>query len=274
MTLSPAATFPANNQTAILPPLTDTVDESQQDDPGELRAALATIDTIQKDERNTATQASTMALDRVIANAMVLMGVTLSSGFAAWTSSQFSDNSPNNTATTQIGSLALLASLSLGAATMFTSAMHLDIMSAAFRTILSLKETKINGLAVDNYRKRRNAAIADETGLKAVGFTQGTVPLAEVGLGDFFAASRLRGWTGLLGLLVLGPAYALLPRMGDHDRKSAEVDFDFKAEVGTGTVVITTRATDSHAKRKDGTNVEPINVCFRAGQTEDEKEIC
>ncbi|EWC43546.1 hypothetical protein DRE_01433 [Drechslerella stenobrocha 248] len=105
------------------------------DDQAELRAALATIDAAQKTERATATEASTLALDRVIGNAMVMMGVTLSSGFASWTSSQLTDNSPNNTTTNSIGSLALLASLTLGAAAMFTSAMHLDVMASAFATI-------------------------------------------------------------------------------------------------------------------------------------------
>ncbi|KAL8398396.1 hypothetical protein RB596_005785 [Gaeumannomyces avenae] len=241
-------------------------------DQTELRAALGTIADTQRAERATATAASTLALDRVIANTMLVMGVTLSSGFAAWTSAQMTDNSPNNTATTQIGSLALLASLALGAAAMFTSAMHLEIMGTAFRNILSLKEVKINGLALDHYRKRRSGVVdvpggggkrGDAGGQNvSLAFTQGTVGLAEVELRDIFRTNtQSQGLGGLLGLAVFGPAYALLPKVGDHQRKSHQMDFDFLATVGTGHVLLTTRPTDSHARTPDGLNVEAINVC-------------
>ncbi|KLU89723.1 hypothetical protein MAPG_08692 [Magnaporthiopsis poae ATCC 64411] len=238
----------------------------------ELRAALGAIDDTQKAERATATAASTLALDRVIANTMLVMGVTLSSGFAAWTSAQMTENSPNNTTTTQIGSLALLASLALGAAAMFTSAMHLEIMGTAFRNVLSLKEVKINGLAVDHYRKRRSGAVDIPGGKRgdagqstSLAFTQGTVELAEVELRDIFQTNtQSRGLGGLFGLAFFGPAYALLPVMGDHQRKSQQMDFDFLARVGTGHVLFTTRPTDSHARTPDGLNVEAINVCHAA----------
>ncbi|KAL7622850.1 hypothetical protein AAE478_006529 [Parahypoxylon ruwenzoriense] len=249
----------------------DTATAEQDEGAAEFRDALAMIGSAQKTERATATAASALAVERVVANAIVMTGVTLSSGFASWTSSQFSQNSPNNTTTTQIGSLALLASLSLGAVAMFTSAMHLEILSSAFRNILSLKETKINGLAVDHYRKRPGGGSAyplsdTQTGgpMKPLTFTMETVPLAEVGLGDFFGSSRSRGWKGLLGMALFGPGYAMLPQVGDHERKSAEVDFDFVARLRTGTVVLTTRATDRHAKNRDGSNVESINVCHIA----------
>lgn len=247
-----------------------------QDDPNELRAALATIDSAQKAERVTAMTASGLALDRVIANAMVMMSITLSSGFACWTSTQLSDDSPNNTTTSQVGSLALLASLSLGGAAMFTSAMHLNIMSSAFRTIVSLKETKINGLAIDHYRKQRSGgpvgSAQDE--LKAVSFTQNTIPLAEITFRDLFVQNRSRGPFGILGFLLMGPVYGLLPRAEDHERKSALIDFDFVAGVKNGDVVLTTRGTDKHAKRDEETNLEPINVCFLPEDSRYGKESC
>lgn len=239
----------------------------------ELRAALGTIAETQKAERATATAASTLALDRVIANTMLVMGVTLSSGFAAWTSAQMTENSPNNTTTTQIGSLALLASLALGAAAMFTSAMHLEIMGTAFRNILSLKEVKINGMALDHYRKRRSGVVdvpggrRGDAGQKpSLAFTQGTMELAEVELRDIFRTNTQSrgGLGGLLGLALFGPAYALLPTTGDSLRKSQQMDFDFLAAVGTGRVLLTTRPTDSHARTPDGLNVEAINVCHAA----------
>ncbi|KAN0087022.1 hypothetical protein V8E54_000710 [Elaphomyces granulatus] len=121
----------------------------------ELAAALRTMETTQKIERDTARQAARDALDRVIANAMILMSITVSTGFSAWTSAQVTGNTPNNFASSQLGSLALLASLALGAATMFASALQLSVLEASFRAILSLKEVRINGLAVEHYKKRQ-----------------------------------------------------------------------------------------------------------------------
>ncbi|KAI1092752.1 hypothetical protein F5B19DRAFT_492171 [Rostrohypoxylon terebratum] len=185
--------------------------ETEQEDPAEVRAALATVASTQRTERGTAIDASTLALDRVVANAMVAMGVTLSTGFASWTSEQMSDQTPNNTTTTQIGSLALFTSFSIGAATMFTSAMNLNIATSAFRTILSLKEVKINGMAVDHYKKRRRDGEDDRSGPRSLAFTQSSVPLAEVGLGDFIECLRLRSASDIANFLLFGPAYAILP---------------------------------------------------------------
>jgi hypothetical protein len=226
--------------------------DENQEDPKDMRAALATIDAAQKNERNTATHSSTKALDQVIANSLIMMGITLSSGFSSWTANQFTSNTPNNTSTTQIGSLALLASLSLGAATMFSSAMHLSTMESSYRTIVSLKEIKINGHAVDHYKKRGSLAQ-----FKPLSFTKGTVPIWRVSLVDFFAVNKL---SGILGLLILGPAYALLPSIKDHERSSANIEFDFVVNVRSDIVMLTTRRTDSHTQGNDGLNVEAINV--------------
>lgn len=235
------------------------------EDPTEVRAALATIDSTQRTERAIATDASNLALDRVMANAMVMLGITLSTAFASWTSKQLSEETPNNATTNQIGSLALLASLSLGVATMFTSAMNLNIMTTSFYMVLSLKEIHINGMAVDHYRKQRNSVGGDgDTGYgpRSVAFTQGSVPLAEVSLGDFLEC--LHSWSvgSILSFLLFGPAYALLPRLKDHRRRSVEADYDFVSQVSNGTVLLTTRTTDQHAKRDNGTNFDPINTCF------------
>jgi hypothetical protein len=238
--------------------------DENQEDPKDTRAALATIDGAQKNERNTATNSSTKALDQVIANALILMGITLSSGFTSWTASQFTGNTPNNTSTTQIGSLALLGSLSLGAAAMFSSAMHLSTMESSYSTILSLKEIKINGQAVDHYKKRVSSAL-----YKQLSFTKGTVPIWHVSLIDIFAVNKL---SGILGLLVLGPAYALLPTIKDHERSSANIEFDFVVKVRSDVVLLTTRRTDSHALGNDGLNVEAINVCNISSLSNREKE--
>jgi hypothetical protein len=224
-----------------------------------------------------ATDASNLALDRVMANAMVMMGITLSTAFASWTSKQLSENTPNNTTTNQIGSLTLLASLSLGVATMFTSAMNLNIMTTSFYTVLSLKEIHINGMAVDHYRKQRNSVGGDGDagyGLRSVAFTQGSVPLAQVSLRDFLGCLNWWSVTRILSFLLFGPAYALLPRLKDHYRRSVEVECDFVSQLSSGTVLLTTRTTDQHAKRDNGTNLDPINICFVPETNKFGKEGC
>ena len=253
------------------PPTPDDANAEEPDDPKEVRAALATLDVVQKTQRTTATESATTALDRVITNAMVMMGVTLSSGFSSWTMGQVSSNTPNNFTSAQIGSLALLASLSLGAATMFTSAMHLGILDSSYRTIVSLKEMKINGEAVDHYKRR---PLSDAH----LSFSRGTVPVSSVGFFEILFTNRLRN---LFGVLLFGPAFALMPRRADDDRTSEETKFDLKVKVGpapgiesgSSTVLFTTRRTDRHGRGKEGRNFEAINVCYiEDEEVTDEKE--
>ena len=243
----------------------------EEDDPKEVCTALATLEKAQKIERETANESALTALDRVIANAMVMMGVTLASGFSSWTARQLTDNTPNNFAATQIGSLALLASLSLGASTMFTSAMHLAILCSSFETILSLKETKINGQAVDHYKKRQ----AFDTVLS---FSRGTVPISHVSFFEILSTNNLHNF---LSTSILGPAFTLMPSRADHERTSKETDFDLSVRVGSrigedvdsSRVLFTTRETDRHGRGKDGKNLEAINVCHiednKAGKREE-----
>jgi hypothetical protein len=227
-------------------------DDDDEEDPKDVRAALSTLDAAQKSERRVATDSVAKALDRVISNAMVMMGVTLSTGFSAWTSQQTTDNSPNNFNSTLIGSLALLASLSLGAATMFTSAMHLSIMNSSYRTIVSLKETKINGHAVEHYKKRRLREVP-------LSFSSGTVPESKVSFADIFATNR---WRSFIGVMFFGPAFALLPEARHHHRTSEDIEFDLTVKVRGRDVMLTTGGTNQHARGRDGANVEVINVCY------------
>ena len=234
--------------------------DPEVDDPKEVSSALATLDKAQKTERETATESALTALDRVIANAMVMMGVTLASGFSSWTARQLTDTTPNNFAAAQIGSLALLASLSLGASTMFASAMHLTILCSSYETILSLKETKINGQAVDHYKKRQSFDAV-------LSFTRGTIPISHVSFCEILSTNNLRN---SLGMSFLGPAFALMPSRADHDRTSKETAFDISVRVGSGVggdvdssrILFTTRGTDKHGRGKNGKNLEAINVCY------------
>jgi len=186
---------------------------------------------------------------------------------------QVSGNTPNNFRSTQIGSLALLASLSLGAATMFTSAMHLGILDSSYRIIVSLKEMKINGQAVDHYKRRP----LSDTNLS---FSKGTVPVSRVGFFEILFTNRVRN---LFGVLFLGPAFALMPKRADDERTSDETKFDLRVKVGpapgiesgSSTVVFTTRRTNKHGRGGDGRNVEAINVCYieDEGVTDEKEEM-
>jgi len=224
----------------------------REEDIKDVSAALRSLDGTQKIERETARVSAGEALDRVIANAMIMMGVTLSTGFCAWTARQTTENTPNNFISMQIGSLALLASLSLGVATMFSSALHLSVMESSFHTNLSLKEIKINGQAVDHYKKRLSQ-------YSRVSFLDGNVPLSRVRFWDVLAVNRV---TNFLGTLLLGPALGLLPRAIEYDRRSEQIGFDLWFSVRDNDVLFTTRQTDGHQKYIDGSNIETINVCY------------
>jgi len=73
-----------------------------------------------------------------VANVMTMVGIIITTGFSVWTT-----KSSSATESTQLGSLALLASLSLGAAAMFSSAVDLSVMETSFRNVLFLKEVMI-----------------------------------------------------------------------------------------------------------------------------------
>jgi len=125
-------------------------------------------------------------------------------------------------------------------------------MDSSYRTIVSLKETKINGQAVDHYKKRRSRQVP-------LSFTSGTVEASRVGFTDIFATNRL---VNIFGILFLGPAFALLPNKRDHERTSADVEFDLAVSVRENKVLLTTKTTEGHSRGNDGLNIEAINVCY------------
>ena len=241
-----------------IPPSSPVVDP-EANDPREVRAALAAFERSQKVEREMATESARAALDRVIANAMIMMGVTLASGFSSWTARQVTDNTPNKFAAAQIGSLALFASLSLGAFAMFTSAMRLATLSSACEAELSLKEAKINGQAVEHYKRRPSSDTV-------LSFTRGTVPISHVSFCEILSMNNSHSF---LSTLLLGPAFALMPSRGDYKRTSKVPDIDLNVRVRSGIgedvegsrILFTTRETDRHGRGKDGKNLEAINVC-------------
>jgi hypothetical protein len=223
------------------------ITEKSEEEQKELQAALATIEAEQKTEKENTIAAADRALDRVVAKALIMLAVTMSSGFSVWTGTvAYADSN-------QLGSLALLASLTVGVGAMFTSALALNAMNSSFRVLLQLKEIKINGHAVEYYQKRVSRT-------KAIGFTHGSIQAREVRLSDILAVKAI--W-GVFCLLLFGPAYALLPTAADASRQSANTQFELHVTVRGHPVVLTTEGTDRHSKDAEGVNYETINVCYR-----------
>ncbi|KAI9786935.1 MAG: hypothetical protein M1839_005166 [Geoglossum umbratile] len=213
----------------------------------EIKQSLATIRKIRETSRESAEKAVETALERTIANAMTLVGITISSGFAVWTSRL------TNTDSMTLGSLALLASLSFGVASMFTSAVQLGVLNNSYRMVLMLKEVIINMHEVEHIKKRSPIT-------RPISFTQGTINPQPARLRDLIRATPLRN---LMHILLLGPAYILLPTKEDQARQSSNTQFQLDIIVRGESVVLTTRPTDKHSKDEKGENVESLNVCYR-----------
>jgi hypothetical protein len=203
-----------------------------------------TVGDWQKRDITSAVESGRTALDGVVANVMTMVGIVITTGFSVWTSMP-ADGSVGS----QLGSLALLASLTLGAAAMFSSAIDLSVMLDSFRNILFLKEIMLNGEASGHVQKRASNKTI-------VGFTHQTVKARPLKVRDL--ATTTSFWT----LVFFGPAYALLPSASDHHRQSAGARFELAVKVKGKQTIFTTEPTDRHNLRPDGTNVGSINVCY------------
>lgn len=187
-----SATFPAFNDCYLND--VDFPNRGQRDsnnDPvhsDEDIGAANTVNDWQKREISTTVDAGKAALGQVVTNVMTIVGITITTGFAAWTSMASSADS-----TTQLGSLALLASLTLDTGAMFSSAIELSVMNTSFRNVLFLKEVMINGQAPAHVQKRARKK-------NIIGFTHNTVPIKAVRMMDFVKS------TSLLGLLIFWAA--------------------------------------------------------------------
>lgn len=216
----------------------------------DLAAAHKTLLATQITERDIARTSANEALSRVISNAMIIMAITLSCSFCSWITHQATTNTPNNFASAQIGSLALLGAVSTGSALLFSSALHLSTMEASFHTILSLRELRINGKAIDHHMKRRSQ-------YKSVAFLDGDIPLSPVRFCDLVSLRKGRCY---LSMLLVGPALGLLPDKNDFERRSETADFDFKIKVRKHSVLLTTRETTEHVIENKET-AEAIKIC-------------
>jgi len=210
----------------------------------EIKTALDSLSLVQKTERSKATTSGDLALERIIASGMLTLAVNISSGFLAWSTVTQADEA--------LGSLGLLGSLSLGMASMYTSAVHLNILNSSFKEILYLKEIKINGQALNFVKKRPSPR-------RVIGLAQGTRMPWRVRVWDTIGVVNVRD---VVCLLLFGPAYFLLPTEHDRDRTSMRTEFELRMTVRGHPVVITTSSTSKHDVDGDGNNVEAVNVCY------------
>jgi hypothetical protein len=201
-----------------------------------------TVGNWQKRDVTSTVDSAKTALDGVVTNVMTMVGITITTGFSIWTTR-------TTDATSQLGSLALLASLTLGSAAMFSSAVDLSVMDTSFRNVLFLKEVMINGDASAHVQKRGSSR-------NVIGFMHKTVKTRRVRMRD------LINMTDFWPLVFFGPAYVLLPSRADHERQSAGAKFELRVSVRGKPVLFTTEDTNRHNTKPDGSNVEAINVCY------------
>ncbi|KIW14277.1 hypothetical protein PV08_07059 [Exophiala spinifera] len=205
-----------------------------------------TVGDWQKRDITSTVESGRSALDGIVANVMTMVGIVITTGFSVWTTRPTS-----GTVSSQLGSLALLASLTIGAAAMFSSAIDLSVMLDSFRNVLFLKEVMLNGEASGHVQKRASRK-------KILGFTHKTVTPRPLRIKD------LCTFTSVWSLIVFGPAYALLPSISDHERQSAGAQFELTIRVRGKKVVFSTESTNRHNRKPDGSNVGAINVCYQA----------
>jgi hypothetical protein len=208
------------------------------------KSEAKTVASWQKRDVTSCVEAGKVALERTITNVIAIMGVTISTGFSVWTTRTVENS--------QLGSMALLASLILGAGAMFSSVVELSVTDASFRNVLFLKEVMINGEASAHVTKRPSQK-------RPLGFSHGTVKMERVGIRELMRLSKIGRF------MVFGPGVALLPTAADHQRQSAETRFEFGVRVRGKRVLFTTQSTDRRNNR-DPTDVS-INVCYQPNQT-------
>ncbi|KXX82413.1 hypothetical protein MMYC01_201366 [Madurella mycetomatis] len=207
------------------------------------KSEAETVAGWQRRDISSCVESGASALNFVITNVMTMLGITITTGFSVWTST-------DSTTTSQLGSLALLASLTLGVGAMFSSAVDLSVMESSFRNVLFLKELMINGEASSHVSKR----ISKRTTL---GFAHGTVKPRHLGMMTLMRMGKF--WP----VLLWGPGIVLLPSEEDHNRQNKGAEFEFRVAVRGKVVTFTTQEIDQ-GKQADDNSADTINVCYES----------
>lgn len=165
-------------------------------------------------------KATDSALDRALANVAVLVGICLAAALAPWTSVQAS-----NSTSAQLGSYALLLSISTGFLALMSSMGHLNNASESARKLLEYQEFAIMShfdiheiaspyeLSEHLYVPRYSVISPGQSMVQQTLFGRGTSSYPPRCLLTFWGHLRsIKGPRQLLGLL-LGPALMLVPRL-------------------------------------------------------------
>ena len=146
-------------------------------------------------------KAADSALEKILANIVVLLGICLATALAPWTSFR-----TTNATAAQIGSYALLLSISTGLLALVSSITQLTNATASAKTILLLQEQTIEL----NLRYRTIEEIPrDLLAEPSFGFSTGIAKEFRLTL---FSLWRLMGFRNQLSALLFGPALLLIPR--------------------------------------------------------------
>ncbi|KAI0197454.1 hypothetical protein EV127DRAFT_466037 [Xylaria flabelliformis] len=106
------------------------------------------------------------ALERTLANIAILLGICLSTGLSPWTSIKSTDAT-----STQLGSYALLLSVSAGVLALTTSLSHFSTVTDSARILLKLKEKMISA-TMDEHLKVGNVRAQNLDEAPTVGFSR------------------------------------------------------------------------------------------------------
>jgi hypothetical protein len=166
------------------------------------------LNSLQEAEVKAFEKATEVALERVVFNMAVQMGICFTTAFAVWT------RSPLNDATsTQIGSYALLASTGTAFAAILSSASQLSSMLNSAKEILRLTELALHKLITRNQSKTFSSYQMQRFGFAEEVDILNQFSAKSASLGTVWRANKAI-YHVLLGV-VFGPAVGLLPNQRD-----------------------------------------------------------
>jgi hypothetical protein len=171
------------------------------------------------------------ALERIVANITIMLGICLAVGFSSWTRAQLGEAKD-----VQLGSYALLLSVGTGVGALLTSASSLNSMGDTARQILKIAEI-IFGLQC-----HPESSLIRPQSNPSVGFTvvngADSLQYRQINPGHVLRAMSAQHW---LLSATFGPAYALLPSANLNAHDYHEMNFKvggnmFKLDQRKGTI--------------------------------------
>jgi hypothetical protein len=196
--------------------------------------AIKKVRLKQEAEIKVVESATEAALDRVVFNATILLGISVVTSFSTWTPRQAS-----NSTSTQLGSLALLASASSGLAALLSSAYHASHMRSSAEEILRVKEMVINRKAADYGHRSQHDQENPATGFT----TQNTLERHRVLPWHLL---HVRKPYQIIPSLFFGPAYILLPTRDEAQLRFGSDQFELNLDCRTHRVVLTSWPLNSY----------------------------